>query len=178
MDAFFFCHHKLGMDSHSGFIQEHISMKISSQFIRSRSTHNRRGGALLELAVVMPVLILLAVGVADYARAYKTSVAVVNAAAAATQVGARSAGASGDTAAMTSQAIADASPVTLDTVTSSRFCRCSNGSTPACTGSCSGYGVPQVFVQVRVRKNYAMLFRYPGLPATIAVMRTATLRVQ
>jgi hypothetical protein len=154
-------------------------MKISSQLIRQpRITRNRRGGAALEFAVVMPMLILLAIGVADYARAYKTSLAVVNAAAAGTQVGARSVAVSGDTAAMTAQAIADASPVSLDTVTSSRFCRCSDGSTPACTGSCSGYGVPQVFVRVGVRKNYSMLFRYPGLPTTIAVMRTATLRVQ
>jgi Flp pilus assembly protein TadG len=154
-------------------------MKISSRFIRqSRITRNRRGGAAVEFAVVLPVLTLLAIGVADYARADKTGLAVVNAAAAATEVGARSAGVSGDTAAMTSQAIADASPVTLDTVTSSRFCRCSDGSTPACTGSCSRYGVPQVFVKVRVRKNYTMLFRYPGLPATLAVIRTTTLRVQ
>jgi len=154
-------------------------MKILSQFIRrSRITRGRRGGAAIEFAVVMPVLVLLAIAVADFARVYKTSVAVVNAAAAATEVGARNVAVSGDTAAMTSQAIADASPVTLDTVTSSRFCRCPDGSTPACTGSCSGYGVPEVFVKVRVRKNYATLFKYPGVPGTISVIRTSTLRVQ
>jgi Flp pilus assembly protein TadG len=153
-------------------------LKWSRAVNRLKPEHDRRGGAALELAVVFPFLVLLVIGVADFARAYNTAIAVANAASAGTGQGARGAWATVDTAAMTSTAIADASPISLDTVTSSKFCKCSNGTTPSCTGSCSGYGVPQVFVQVRVRKTYAMLFRYPGLPQSFPIVRTATIRIQ
>lgn len=136
------------------------------------------GGAALELAIVLPILVLLAMGAADFGRLYFNAIAVADAAKAGAQYGARDINYSGDTASMTAQAVADASPVTLDTVTSSRFCRCSNGSTPSCTGSCSGYGVPQVFVAVRVRKTFNTLFKYPGILSAVPVIRTATIRIQ
>ena len=46
--------------------------------LRLRSSEH--GGALAELAVVLPLLILIAIGVMDYGRVYFTAIAVANAA--------------------------------------------------------------------------------------------------
>ena len=51
---------------------------------------NRRGGALLELAVAIPMLILIAIGVIDYGRVYTTAITVSNAARAGAEFGSTS----------------------------------------------------------------------------------------
>jgi Flp pilus assembly protein TadG len=141
---------------------------------------SENGGALVELAVVLPILILIAVGVMDYGRVYYTSITVVNAARAGAEWGAY-----GMTGSMTNDAkiqsfaqLEGAEAGTIN-VTSSHVCRCSpNGSATSCTTSCGGYGNPQVYVTATATKTVSLLLRYPGLPATITISRSATFRNQ
>ena len=143
-----------------------------------RRLRSRSGGAALELAVVMPVLILIAIGVMDYGRVFFTSVAVSNAARAGAEWGAQ-----GNAEAMQQANIenfakldgAEASPIT---VTSQTICRC-GATTVGCTSTCSGgYGAPRVFVEVTASKSVTLLLPYPGLPSSISISRTATFRAQ
>ena len=135
------------------------------------------GSALLETAIVVPVLLLLAIGAAEYGRVYWTSIKVANAATAGAQYGAQGLG-TGDPTLIEQYARDDAGDQSL-TVTSSQTCRCPGSETPvACSGTCAGYGTPQFFVAVTASKNVAFLLRYPGVPQTISVSRTATFRVQ
>lgn len=137
------------------------------------------GGALLELAVALPMVILLAVGVGDYARIHYTGITVANAARAGAVYGA-------DPATTTDQIEAatrtDASPMTLDSVTVGRYCVCpgtgaGTGVVACTTASCpAAYGVPQAFDTVRVRKDFSPIIRYLGLPSRIAVIRTVVMR--
>jgi Flp pilus assembly protein TadG len=136
------------------------------------------GAAAVELAMTLPLLTLLAIGVADFGRMYFTGIAVTNATRAAAQYGVQSTVTTGNFAAIDQTARNDAADLGTITVSSSRFCRCSDGSTPACTGTCPSYGGPQVFVQVTASKTYSFLIGYPGLPSTIAITRTATFRAQ
>lgn len=136
------------------------------------------GGAMLELAVTFPFILLLAIGALDYGRVHSTSIAVANAARAAAQYGAQNTGTSGDNAGMISAARSDAGDATLS-VTPSRFCRCPDGSSPDCsTGSCGAFGAPEVFVKDSVIKVANLFLPYPGLPSAITITRTAILRVQ
>jgi Flp pilus assembly protein TadG len=132
------------------------------------------GSAIIELAVALPVVLLLVVGVADYARMYYTGITVANAARAAASFGA-------DTAATDAQMVTaaqnDAGTVILDTVSAGRYCVCPGTGVVACTtATCGVYGVPQAYDTVRVRKDYAVLMRYIGLPATVPIVRKVVFR--
>lgn len=48
--------------------------------LQSHSKHLRRGGAALEFALVLPVLMMLVLGVVDFARIYSTAMALRSAA--------------------------------------------------------------------------------------------------
>jgi Flp pilus assembly protein TadG len=140
--------------------------------------HSVGGAAAVELAVVIPVLALLALGAAEYGRLQFTAITVANAARAGVQAGAQSTVTSSDTAAINQATRNEAADIGAIGTSSRRFCLCPDGSTPACTSSCPGYGVPQVFVQASATKSVAFLMAYPGLPAAITVTRSATFRVQ
>lgn len=138
------------------------------------------GGAAVELAVVLPILVLIAIGIADYARVFATGITIASAAKAGAQYGAQNTATSGDTADIHNAARQEGQEVAPIVVTSNRICRCpgSENGVDCITGSCGSYGVPRVFVSVTASKSVAMLFNYPGLPSTIPVRRTATIRVQ
>jgi TadE-like protein len=135
----------------------------------------RRGTALLELAVAIPVLLLFTMGVVDYARLYYASIAVASAAMAGAQYGTPY----GVSDSIVVGARRDAGSVTLDSVTTVRFCRCPDNVVADCVnpGTCPGtYGEVQQYDSVRVRKDVALLIRYVGLPSRITIVRTAVVR--
>lgn len=137
------------------------------------------GGAAVELAVVLPVLLLLAVGVSDLGRVFFTGITVANAARAGAQYGAQSTATSADTVSINLAATNDAADAGAVTVSSRSFCRCDAGEIGDCTtGDCPGYGIYRLYVEVTVTKAVNLLFQYPGLPSTVTLSRTATFRVQ
>jgi len=139
--------------------------------------NSENGGAMVELAVILPVLILIAIGVMDYGRVYFTSVAVANAARAGAEWATLEPGRVNRSTETQNFAKQDGQEAGTITVTSSSFCECS-GAAVLCSSSCGAYGQPRVFVQVTASKNVTMLLRYPGLPSTVTVSRTATFRAQ
>src|SRR6266852_3787293 len=80
-----------------------------------------RGSAMIELAVALPIVILLSIGVADLARIYYTSITVANAARAGAAFGADTAATD---SAMTVAAQNDAGSLTLDSISAGRYCIC------------------------------------------------------
>ncbi len=151
-----------------------------------------RGVSVTELALVLPLSLVLFIGILDFGRVYYSAIAVSHAARAGVQYGAQDNIKSGDFAGMR-QAASDAlGDVSNFTVTACRYCRCADG-TGTCTscnasadGCSTGSGclstcssaAPQVFVQVTVDKVFTTLFPYPGLPSTADLNRRATMRVQ
>ena len=135
------------------------------------------GGAMVELAVVLPVLILIAIGVMDYGRVYFTSVAVANAARAGAEWGAADIGHQTQFTNMENFAKLDGAEAAPLTVTASRVCRC-GATAVACSTSCGTYGPPRVFISVTASKVVTMLLNWPGLDPTVTVSRTATIRLQ
>ena len=136
------------------------------------------GSAAVELAMALPMLALLAVGVADFGRAYFTTIAVANATRAGAHYGAQSTQKSGNSTLIEQAARNDAADLGTITVTSTRFCKCPDGSSPACTGTCASFGGPEVFINVTASKTYSFLIDYPGLPPSISITRAAVFRAQ
>jgi hypothetical protein len=135
------------------------------------------GTAFLELAVVLPLLILFVIGAAEFGRLYFTGITVANAARAGAQFGAQNLGQSSNLAGMTLAAQDEARDLGTISNFPSRFCRCSDGSALACSTAC-GTDAPQVFVKDSAVKSVSLIIRYPGLPNTVNVSRVAVFRVQ
>jgi Flp pilus assembly protein TadG len=138
------------------------------------------GGAALEFAVVIPVLVLLGIGVVDFGRAFFTGIAVANAARAGAQWGAHTVDASGKPDSMRIVAENDAQDIGSITVTTNRVCKCTTGVGVDCAGTCPtvGYEQPEVFVTVAVSKTVNFILRYPGIPQSMTFRDSATFRAQ
>jgi Flp pilus assembly protein TadG len=138
----------------------------------------RDGAALAELAVVIPVLGLLLLGVVDFGRAYTTSSVVANAAAAGASYGSQDSTSAYDASGIRAAALQDAADIDTATVTSRAYCSCGAGSETACTNTCTGYGAPRMFVDVTVSRTFFFLIDFPGLPDSIVMTRVAKMRVK
>ena len=150
----------------------------------SRAAHpHRRGQSLVELALTLPVLGILLIGTIDFARVYYAAMAIDQAARAGAAYGAQTVGTSGDDAGMAQAALSaanlDLTPaVTAASVHATHWCACADGTQVSCTSGTCTEGVPRVYVSVEVDRTFQMLFPYPGIPSTVRLNRTATLRVQ
>ncbi len=154
----------------------------SAEILRSNA-----GQALLELALLLPMLLLLTMGVIEMGRYMYIYILVGNAARAGAAYGAQSLGQSGDTADIQTAAQNDfqnnGQAAGSLTVTSSTSCGCDNGGTvtaaPSCAATvaatCAAHWV--VMVSVTASGTFNSLFNYPGIPASIDVSNTATMRV-
>jgi Flp pilus assembly protein TadG len=140
----------------------------------------QRGGALVEVAVAIPLLMLILVGLVDFGRAASEAINVENAARAGASYGARNVGLAADAAGIQGAALADLSqdvdPLAV-TVVSERYCECSNGQSVQCSNKCSGQ-LPQMYLRVRVDKQFQTLLNYPGVPDQINLSREVRLRVR
>ena len=137
------------------------------------------GGAAVELAIILPVLVLLGIGVSDIGRVFFAGITVANAARAGAQWGAYSTSNSGDTVAINLAATEEAASAGSVTVSSRKFCRCDGGEVDCTNGlDCGAYGAYRVYVEVTVSKNVDLLFNWPGFADPAVLTRTATFRLQ
>src|SRR5437867_1351506 len=138
------------------------------------------GQAIVELGVLLPLLALMLLGTIDFARVFYTAMTVTHAARAGVQYGAQSNDASQDTAGM-EQAARDAAQ-DLDsnslTVTAESYCQCANKTKVDCVTGVCPEGSPPIYITVTAQTTFQTLVNYPGIPHTINVNRTATMRVQ
>ena len=164
------------------------------------------GQALVELALALPILLLLALGVIELGRYAYISILIGNAAHAGAVFGSQGTWAT-DPAAIQKAAQFDyaggtaggskgnGQDVSTLTVTSSTSCGCDNGGTIsalACdsTTTCGAGGHRVIVVNVTASGKFCSLFNYPGLPgncvggnpgdpasAPLTVNRTSSVRV-
>ena len=171
-----------------------------TQLQRRRALRRQSGQALIELAFVVPLLLLLLLGVIEVGRYAYISILVGNAAHAGASFGSQSHQQANDSTGIANAAYYDFAGATSGTtqtngltagtltVTSAQSCGCnSSGSvvTYACTlalgnpnpGSCPTGSRWVVFVSVTASGNFNSLFNYPGIPSSLPISRTATLPV-
>ena len=153
-----------------------------SRYISARRRDNKRsdsGAALTELAVVMPLLLLMVLGVGDFGRVLYSAITLSHAARAGAAYGAQSIGHTGDAAGIQQAAEEEAQNIAPITVTSQRICECPGGAAVSCTtASCGSYGAPLAFVEVTTAQTFQTLVAFPGVPDTVPLTRTAKVRVQ
>ncbi|MCH9013369.1 MAG: pilus assembly protein [Proteobacteria bacterium] len=143
-----------------------------------RSFGATSGSITVELALLLTVLPLLALGAYDLGRYGVEQTAMVSAARAGAQ------------AAMLSGALADPTPVveavrqdagdltgTLN-ITVRQFCQCPSAGETSCSAACTDSAYAPMYVEVSVSDNFDLLFHYPGLPQSLALGATSTMRIR
>jgi Flp pilus assembly protein TadG len=134
------------------------------------------GQSLVELALVLPLLLLLLVGVVEIGRYAYLDILVSNAARAGAQYGSQSLTAAADASGIQSAAQNDGLASFIVTPTQQCGCDSKTGDLGGCpTGSVCAH--PLVYIQVTVSGPYSSLFSYPGLPASTTLTSTVTMRV-
>lgn len=146
----------------------------------SRFSSCERGQSVLELALVTPILLLLLVGIIEIGRFAYYSILVANAARAGAQYGAQNLATAKDT--LRIRAAAQNDGLASLTVTPAQLCGCTATDLDACPTTpprpTCGFGRPlPVYVQVQAKGTFPALFSYPGLPSSITVTSTETMRV-
>ena len=172
--------------------------------IRKTLIPSQQGQALVEMALVTPLLLALALGVIELGRYAYVAILVGSAARAGAAYAAQGLADSVDGTGITRAACNDfqsngfpqaacqsgapGGPNNTLNVSSYVTCGCDvNGSVvsaPGCTtasnpnaGTCAPGAHWVVTVTVEASGPFTSLFRYPGIPSAIAVDRTATMRV-
>jgi hypothetical protein len=151
------------------------------------------GAAFVELAISIPILVLLLAGVGDFARIFYYGIELSNAARAGAQFGAVSISNAGNPAGIKSTAVAASTNIGLAAtdITPAVTCVCANDdgssigpTSPAnnCSAlaatACPTSGTHRILmVSVTASKTFNSVMRIPPIPASMALTRTAIERV-
>ena len=139
---------------------------------------SQRGSALIEFALLFTVLMILLLGVIDFALVTQKAMVVSEAAYAAAQYGAIS-GNSTNYTGMQTIATNSAKGVSGFAATASTWCTCSpGGAAVSCGSTCSSYGTPIEYVQVVATATASLLFKFTGIPLSVPLRGVCILRVQ
>jgi Flp pilus assembly protein TadG len=139
------------------------------------SRHDRRedtGQALVELALVLPIFILLLVGAVEVGYLAYASIEVANAARAGVAYAAQNHTTASD---ITNITLAAKNDVSQDlenlSVTVSQSCSCSDGTAITCAtaASCLSPAIINESVQVQTSASVNTVFHFPGIPSSVTL---------
>lgn len=133
------------------------------------------GQSAIEMALVLPAVVLLLVVVADFGRVFYASIAIADAARAGVQYGAQNYAKAADYPNIVQAALNDGTNVVGLSATASDFCMCSGQLVSCGATQCSGQ---QLFVKVTASVKFTPIIKYPGLPSIIPLSSTAIMEVQ
>jgi Flp pilus assembly protein TadG len=137
------------------------------------------GQSAVELAVAVPVLVLLLLAGADFARLFYTYTAVENAARAGAQYGSQSVITAADGNGMIAAANADGSNVTGLTVNANQCtCESSTSSVASCSANYCSDNSQATYVVVNTQAPFHTIVSYPGIPSSLTLSGQAVMQVQ
>jgi len=133
--------------------------------------------AMIEFAITMPLIVFIFLATISLALVIRENIEIIDAASAGAKYGAN--GNSTNSVGMQTAATNDAADVSGLSVTASRYCSCiAGGAAVPCTSSCSLYpNTPAAYVTVTTSAPAPLLFTVVGLPSSIPLSGTSTIRV-
>ncbi len=141
-----------------------------------RKNPRAKGVATVEMALMLPFLLLMLIGIIDVARAAFVGIAVANAASAGALWGAQGPTYAVQTTVIEAKAAADAQ-VSGMTITTSSYCECSDGSPSTCLAADCSASRRMDYIRVDTSADWTPLFNYPGLPATFTLTGQCTVQI-
>ena len=156
-------------------------MILLNTYRRRRRLSEECGQSMVEVALMLPFLITLFIGIADFGWLAYCYIEVANAANAGAHYAAQTVIDSADLNGIQAAVSADAGNLTGVTSTVSLACTCSDGATTVTCTSFSACVVPHRVVDnvtVNTQVTVKPLFRFPGLGSTVTLKGSATMRVE
>jgi Flp pilus assembly protein TadG len=146
--------------------------------IRRKNYQSERGGALVELALVLPILAALVVGAAEFTVVERAAMEVSNAAMAGVQYGTQEPNTAADVTGIGTAAQNDAPDITLKPTTATESCICSDGSASTCLPTdCSGSNI-ETILTVTTSTTVSPPVHLPGLPSSYTLTGQAIQKVK
>jgi Flp pilus assembly protein TadG len=136
-----------------------------------------RGQSAVELALAVPLLVLLLFAGADFGRIFYLSIGVNNAARAGAQYGSQTVITAADSTGMISAARTDASNITNLTATATECTCTSSTSVAACPTSYCTNAPQGTFVEVDTHAHFKRLVHYPGINFATTLSGKAIMQV-
>jgi Flp pilus assembly protein TadG len=136
---------------------------------------SERGSSLVEVAIILPTMVMLALGVVDFGRAYYLANEVAGAAHAGAMYGSQN---PTDTATMITLAKADAPDVSGIGATASYGCECSDGTSASasCASKPSCTNTVVYYVKVTATAPYTLMIPWPGFRSSVTLSNTVEMR--
>jgi Flp pilus assembly protein TadG len=136
------------------------------------------GQSAVELAIAVPVLVLLLIVAADFARLFFVSICVHSAARSGAQYGAQSVITAADINGMKNAAKLDGSNIANLTVTAKQ-CTCQASATVSrCAASYCTNSPQATYVEVDTQATYSTLLNFPGVPSSTTLSSAAIMQVE
>ncbi len=144
-----------------------------------KTSKNNRGTASVEMALMVPLLVIVALGAVDLGKIFYDVVSVTGAARAGLSYGSLDEGKSQDYTKITEYATADAYNVANGiSLEVGQVCKCNDGSEIDCeTGSCSE-GASRLYSKVSASKTFETSLPYPGIPSSFEITRESYMRAR
>jgi Flp pilus assembly protein TadG len=146
-------------------------------FWMRRGIRGDSGQDLVELALATPILLLLLLGAAEFARLAYAAIEVESAAKAGIQYGSQSATTASDTEGVQTAASNGAPDITLNPTTVTISCICSNGSASTCLRTDCATSHIEEILKVQTQATFDPLIYAPGLPKSFTLHGQATQKV-
>src|ERR1051326_6579113 len=156
-------------------------MTASTTTQTKRSSKAQAGTALVELAIMLPLLIVLILGAVDFGRVFDAAIELGNAVTAGAEYGSRLTTKVTDVTGIKSVVTSDAADLSGVSFPSdpTSYCTCPGSSTHVtCTSTCTGYGKPKEYVSVTANYTWTTLVPWPGITNSVALSRTVVMRAQ
>ena len=145
--------------------------------LRLPGRNGESGQSLVELALTMPLLLLILLGAVELGKVAYAAIEVSDAAMAAAQYGAQNSTTAGDTTGIQTAASNDVPDLSLGTTTSSLACICSDGSPSTCQSTdCTGSHI-ETILTVQTQTSFNPGFHLPGLGSTFTLRGRAVRKI-
>ena len=147
--------------------------------LKAHQTRQRqRGNAIMEFAIISPLLLIMTCAVCDFARLFNLSNMAVGAAEAGLYFASIGPEYWSDYSDIQTAALNDTGNYSGATASASNFCTCSVGGAQVTCPTTCGSGTEEEYVQVSVTIPFVPVFQYPYLPNPISITQTAYERVK
>lgn len=157
----------------------------------SRSSIRRcqRGNIAIETAFAIPMLVGLAIGAAEYGRAFSTKSELANVARAGAQAAIEFSGADDSLSSVVQSnlvlagLIDDPESESFDATSDPKtyvesYCTCPGGTPIPCHDSCGGNDLPRRYVQVTATQPFSLMVPMPGLADKMTLSETVSMRME
>jgi Flp pilus assembly protein TadG len=143
----------------------------------NRLARAENGSAIAEMAIIVPMILILLIGLTEVGRYAQYSILVSGAARAGVQYGAQNLVTAADLSGMRTAALNDGQNAPGLSATATSYCSCADGTASTCLAADCPGSHRLVFVQVDSTGTIQSLLHVPYLPTSQTVTSRAIMRV-